>query len=168
VSRLLARPASQVIEHRRTIPMPLHASWVHGNTVTIETPQSVRTLTPQGRGSSIDLHPGAATWLHIAIPTPVIVGDVRVRAQKFFLLLSTASDVKVTEVHIWDGLRRIHEETTTLWGNHSAISTINTFVPPGRHFAQLGTSISFLARATDANHGGHSFTVFSAGADFST
>ena len=148
--------------------MPLHASWVHGNTVTIETPQSVRTHTPQGRGSSIDLHPGAATWLHIAIPTPVFVDDVRLRALRFFLLLSTASGAKITEVHLWDGLRRIHEDSTTLWGDHSAIGTPNTFVPPGRHLAQFGTSISFLARASDDNHGGHSFTVFSAGADFST
>jgi hypothetical protein len=148
--------------------MPLHASWVHGNAVTIETPDSVRTRTPQGQGSIIDLHPGAATWLHIAIPTPVIVDDVRVRAKRFFLLLSTASDVKITEVHIWDGLRRICEQTTTLWGNHSAIGPTNTFVPPGPHFAQLGMSISFLARATDADHGGHGFTVFSAGGDFTT
>ena len=148
--------------------MPLHASWVHGNTVTIETPQSVRTHTPRGEGSHIDLHPGAATWLHIAIPTPVFVGGVRVRARKFFLLLSTASGAKITEVHIWDGLHRIHQVTPTLWGNHSAIGTMNTFVPPGPHFAQLGMSISFLARATDDNHGGHTFTLFSAGADFST
>lgn len=148
--------------------MPLHASWVHGNSVTIETPQSVKRQTPRGEGSNIDLHPGAATWLHIAIPTPVIVDGVRVRAERFFLLLSTASGATITDVHLWDGLHRIREQTTTLVGNHSAIDPFNTFRPLGVYFAQVGMSISFRARATNDNHGGHSFTVFSAGGDFYT
>jgi hypothetical protein len=148
--------------------MALHASWVHGNAVTVESPQIVKVHRPQGSGTLFDLEPGSATWLHIAIPTPVIVRDVRVRAQRFFLLASMASEPTITDVHLYDGFHRIHEVTTSLRGQHSELTNANTFMLPTPRPVQWGTSISFRVQTTDGIHGGHLFTVFSAGADFLT
>jgi hypothetical protein len=55
--------------------MPLHASWVHGNTLTIESPHNVKGPSPRW-GTTVDLKAGAATWLHIAIRR-LIVRDER-------------------------------------------------------------------------------------------
>jgi hypothetical protein len=146
--------------------MPLHASWVHGNTLTIESPQNVTGHLLQGWGTTVDLNAGAATWLHIAIPTPVIVRDVRTHAQRFFLLVSIGLEPVITDVHIYDGPSRIHQAVTSLRGNQSSLSTANTFTLPAPHAVRWGTSISFRVQTTDSIHGGHLFTVFSAGADF--
>lgn len=146
--------------------MTLHANWVHGNAVTVETPENVRVHRPQGSGTLIDLEVGTATWFHIAIPTPVIVRDVRMRAQRFFLLASMASEPTITDVHLYDGVHRIHQVVTSLRGSHSELSNSNTFTLPAPRAVQWGTSISFRVQTTDGIHGGHLFTVFSAGADF--
>jgi hypothetical protein len=66
--------------------VPLYASWVHGNAVTVETP-GVLDVGYYGWGGDMAIKPGAISWFHIPIPTPVIVNDVVLScAASFFSL----------------------------------------------------------------------------------
>ena len=55
--------------------MPLHASWVHGNALTVEDPSALERDGHNGWGRDLAFVPGKASWLHIPLPTPVIVAE---------------------------------------------------------------------------------------------
>jgi Family of unknown function (DUF6623) len=71
--------------------MALHASWIHGNAVRVETPENFKSIRPIGSGTDLEFVPSRLSWLHIPVPTPVFVRDVRVKVQSFFLLFDSDS-----------------------------------------------------------------------------
>ena len=54
-----------------------HAMWVHGTSLTIENPEALEMSTPLGHGMEIVGKKGQTSWIHFAIPTPVIVRGFR-------------------------------------------------------------------------------------------
>ena len=148
--------------------MALHASWVHGNALTVETPANFVSIKPMGWGTDLEFRPDRYSWLHIPIPTPVIVKDVRATVQTFFLL-HNSSNAFLREVHIFDGQNRIHAEnlrTGSAWQQHAAeLDPYNTFTLPQPHSVRWGMGISFLVYGSTPP-GKPTFTVVSAGADF--
>ena len=70
--------------------MALYASWAHGNAVVAENPENMAHVGHFGWGSDMAVNPGRAAWFHVPVPTPVMVGDVRVKLQRFFLLFNVA------------------------------------------------------------------------------
>lgn len=141
-----------------------HASWAHGNAVALEDPTNI-ILRHFGWGTEMQflLSSGAAptgTWGHIPIPTPVIINDVRLRVQKFFLLFKTGQHAAIDNIHIYDGPNRIFAQdfvagTGSLarrTGDHSRrITSDNTFTLPAPIEPQFGLSISFSFRPLAVN-----------------
>jgi Family of unknown function (DUF6623) len=151
--------------------MALHASWNHGNAVRVETPENFKSIKPMGWGTDLELIPGRQSWLHIPVPTPVIVDDVRVRVRTLFLLFN--SDLAfLHDVHIFDGPSRIQsfDLLGTVWGQHgSAIDTVNTFKLSTSHSVSWAMSISFRFEAAKVIEVPRrpTLSVVAAGADFS-
>lgn len=141
-----------------------HASWVHGNAVALEDPTNI-ILRHFGWGTEMQflLSSGAAptgTWGHIPIPTPVIVNDVRLKVQKFFLLFKTGQHAAIDNIHIYDGPKKIFSLdvvpgsniSARRTGDHSrAIDPQNTFTLPTPHEPEFGMSISFSFRPVAVN-----------------
>jgi hypothetical protein len=83
----------------------LHASWVHGNAVTVEAPGNLDRVGHYGWGGDMAIKPGKDSWFHIPVPTPVIVSDTRTKLNRVFLLFDAVSG-SIRNVHVYDGSSR--------------------------------------------------------------
>lgn len=137
--------------------MTKQASWAHGNAVVTELPSGL-LVRHWGGGTEMQFTFEAgqvppAAWAHIAIPTPVIINDVRTKVRNLFLLYKTGQHAAIDSVHIYDGPNRIHTEDFVngggpsplrRTGNHStAIDSRNTITLAADHEVLWGLSISF-------------------------
>lgn len=133
-----------------------YASWVHGNALVLETPKDILVMRRgQGTEMQFTFAPGTTpqgTWCHIAIPTPVILNDVRMKVEKLFLLFKTGQHASIDNIHIWDGPTRIAKFDVTHGSNYSArrtgnhslsVDDRNTITMPAAHEISFGLSISF-------------------------
>lgn len=144
-------------------PIISYASWIHGHSMQIEYPDRIASQWRAGFGFTVEGKPGTDNWFHFAIPTPVIIDDVRLRADSIMLRFSTASvDAFVRHVHIYDG------ETVLAAHNDIYLSGANPFVRlavPGRPLMTWGIGISlgvgFGVEAMD-----HHMQFIAAGCDF--
>jgi hypothetical protein len=128
--------------------MPLYASWVHGNAVTVETPQNLARVGHFGWGGDMQLVPGKGSWMHIPLPTPVIVGDVRTTVQTFFLTYR-AENCEIRAFHVFDGSERIQEfNDLHLSGEHrSPLDAQNTFTLSAPRTVLWGIGLTFFVQA---------------------
>lgn len=88
--------------------MPIaHAMWIHGSSTRIEYPERMEGDTRRG-GAYIKLvgTRRSHNWLHVAIPTAVIVEGRRLRIDSVMLRFR-ANGATLTKVHIYDGDNRI-------------------------------------------------------------
>lgn len=141
-----------------------YASWIHGNAVVLEDPNHI-LISRWGWGSEMQFiaSPGISppgTWCHIAIPTPVIINDVRLKVQKVFLLFQTGQHAAIDNIHIYDGPKKIFASDVVTGsnysprrtGNHSqSIDAQNTFTLPTPQEVSFGLSVSFTFRPVALN-----------------
>jgi hypothetical protein len=140
-----------------------YASWIHGHSMQIEYPDRIAYQRRTGMSFDIEGQPGTDNWFHFAIPTPVIVNDVRLRAGSIMLCFKTFSvDAFVRDVHVYDGGVRIAEY------NNIGLSMDQPFVRlevPGRPAMGYGLGISlgvgFGVEAMD-----HHMQFMAVGCDF--
>jgi hypothetical protein len=151
--------------------MALHASWVHGNAVSVESPEKCRRVGHFGWGGDFSLIPGKGSWFHVPLPTPVIVGDVRTTVRRFFVLF-LAEGCEVRNVHVFDGSAKVHEfNDLGHTGEHrGGLDGANTFDIPQAHTVAFGMGLTVFVQAsigfdTDIPT---RFIVATAGADFLT
>jgi hypothetical protein len=87
-----------------------YASWIHGHSMQIEYPDRIAYQRRTGMSFDIEGKPGTDNWFHFAIPTPVIINDVRLQADSIMLCFMTGSaDAFVQHVHVYDGRYGIAE-----------------------------------------------------------
>lgn len=160
------------------------ASWIHGNAVVAEEPEKVN-VKHMGWGTELFFvtglgRPPAKSWCHIAIPTPVIVNDVRLKVQKLFLLFKTGQHAAIDDIHVYDGPNRIATWDVVAGSNYSArrtgdhskgIDGQNTFTLDAPHEVNFGLSISFTFAPVTVSGGlipdlEGKLLVTTAGADF--
>jgi len=108
-------------------------------------------------------------WFHFPMPTPVILDDIRPPLIKVFVFYKTFAWVDVTNIHLYDGPRRIKTfDGLALSGDHSGgIDASNSWVidPPITVMYGLGISVGVRFGNRDSStYPGILFT--SAGADF--
>lgn len=129
--------------------MALHASWVHGNAVQVESPENFVSVRHFGWGGDAALRPGKASWFHIPIPTPVISGDVRTTVQRLFVLYK-AENCEVRNVHVFDGSTKVQElNNLHLTGEHrTGLGRANTFDLAAPHTVMFGMGITFFVQAS--------------------
>jgi hypothetical protein len=132
------------------------ASWIHGNALVVEEPEKV-IVKHIGWGTELLFVSGLGrtptkTWCHIAIPTPVIVNDVRLKVQNLFMLFKTGQHASIDDIHIYDGPNKIAAWDVVAGSNYSArrsgdhskvIDSQSTFTLPAPHEVIFGLSISF-------------------------
>jgi hypothetical protein len=125
--------------------MAMYASWVHGNALTVESPENLARVGHFGWGADMQIKPGKASWFHIPLPTPVIVGDKRTNAQRVFLLFRSDSG-SIRNVHVYDGSSKVQEfNGLVLGGEHRlALDGQNTFNLAHPHNVAWGMGISFF------------------------
>ncbi len=151
--------------------MAKYASWVHGNALTVESPDTVARMGHFGWGADVLLQPGQASWFHIALPTPVLVAE-RTKLQTAFLLFKTdPGKVCIQTVHVYDGSCLLQEfnDLHLEGAHHLEVDNQNTFRLPVPHELRFGVGISFFCVAPTGFENGASSTqliLAAAGADF--
>ncbi len=146
-------------------PKIAYASWIHGHSMQIEYPDRLASQWRAGFSFTVEGKPGTSNWFHFAIPTPVIINDVRLRADSVMLSFRTSSvDAIVRDVHVYDG------STVIAAHNNIKLTKENLFVRlmiPDRPeiWVALGISIgvSFGVEMMD-----HHMEFIAAGCDFMT
>ena len=139
-----------------------YASWIHGRTLQIEYPDRIAAEDRVGWGALVEGKPGTINWFHFAIPTPVIINDVRLQIDSVLLVFKTGSiDAIVRDVHIYDGPWRIAVfDQVNLTGNQPLVR----LTLPGTPYVGQGLGISvgvgFGVEAMD-----HTMEFYSAGCD---
>jgi len=94
--------------------------------------------------------------------TPVLVNDVRLKAQAELIRFSTGSQASVGAIHVWDGETRIYERNGVNYNGN--LQFIKELIP-GQPEVKWGTGISVLL---NFNGGGANawIELISAGIDF--
>ncbi|HEY7493502.1 MAG TPA: DUF6623 family protein [Candidatus Tectomicrobia bacterium] len=94
--------------------MTLQAVWVHGHAGFPDMPydEQGKPLGGYISSGSSDVpsyqgRPQTHVWFHFPIATPVIHNGIRVRLIKVFVLFRSDPQVALTEIHVWDGPRRV-------------------------------------------------------------
>ncbi len=139
-----------------------YASWTHGHSMEIEYPELMASAIRRGYAYEIEGKPGTSNWFHFAIPTPVIINDVRLQIDSIMLRMTTGSvDSFVRAVHIYDGERRIavHEDVYLVEDNWFV-----RFAVPDAPYLQWGLGIS-LGVGFGVEMMSHTMSFISAGAD---
>ena len=152
--------------------MGFHASWVHGNALTVENPENLKRIGHYGWGADMQIAPGKESWFHVPLPTPVIPMNTQSSLVRVFLMFE-AEQGSIRNVHIYDGPAKVQEfNDLHLRGNHmSAPDGVNTFNLANPHGMVFGIGISFLFIADigfDSPIPPSRLVVASAGGDYTT
>jgi len=142
-----------------------HAMWIHGHSMQIEYPDRLASQWRAGFSFTVEGKPNSTNWFHFAIPTPVIVNDVRLRADSVMLRFKTSSvDAWVRDVHVYDGenLIAVHDKV-----NLSKDHLFERFMIPDRPEVLWGIGIS-IGVSCGVEMMDHHMEFIAAGCDFMT
>lgn len=140
-----------------------YASWIHGHSMQVEYPDRIASEWRAGFGITVEGKPGTTNWFHFAIPTPVIIDDVRLRADKVMLRFKTGSvDAFVRHVHVYDGEKLIAAHNDV---NLSKENLFVGFVVPDRPLVLWGLGIS-IGVGFGVEMMDHHMDFIAAGCDF--
>ncbi len=138
-----------------------HASWIHGTAVELEN----KSWSAARYGPWTTVRPSnesTSGWVHFAIPAPVVVNGVRVKAQSVMLRFSTGPHATIGAIHVYDGEKKILNLNGTNY--HGSLQYVREVIPktPEVH-SGLGISLYL-----NFNGNGHDAYVqlISAGIDF--
>lgn len=139
-----------------------YASWIHGHSMQVEYPDRIVRHERNGWGTDIEGNPGTINWFHFAVPTPVIINDVRMQADSVMLCFETGSaDAVVRDVHVYDGRTRIAEfNEINLFGDQSFVRLVLPGAPPMWQGIGISLGVSFGVEAMD-----HLMRFYAAGCD---
>lgn len=121
--------------------MPLkQAAWTHGLAVQLES--TSWSALRQGFFTTVrPSNESTSAWFHFAIPTPVIVNDVLLKADSALVRFATGNQTKIGAIHVYDGERRIAEYNGTTY--RGALQLVRVQIPGSPEIA-WGTGISIL------------------------
>jgi hypothetical protein len=147
------------------LKMTMQAFWTHGNALTIETLESLASATRFGWGTDIIMRPGAASWFHVPLASPVISDGVRTSLQRAFVLFKSEGG-SITNVHLYDGASKFKSfDGLSLQGDHrNGLDGSNTLELASPHSVLFGIGISF--RFAAAPRSSAQLSVATAGGDF--
>jgi Family of unknown function (DUF6623) len=137
------------------------AMWVHGHSIQPENPAlTVGRIGWAGQIRTLD----SAGWYHIAIPTTVIVTDIRQRIDSAMVEFATGTQGFLRAFHVYDGQTRIaFQDNLNVTG--AGVFYRFTLSSPARPFVGLGIGISLnLALGHDPQQAW--IDIHAAGVDF--
>ncbi|MFI7448559.1 DUF6623 family protein [Nonomuraea sp. NPDC049714] len=128
----------------------LYASWQHGFTAVAEKPST--SALRQGFGVTFTLPANGGDWIHLAIPTPVIVEDRRAGLDRVLIFFNARETSALLHVHVWDGPNQILvRDNLEIKGDHSHGIDGNNVFPVGRDGIGWGCGISLFFTAGASN-----------------
>ncbi len=141
----------------------VYASWIHGHSMQIEYPDRIASQRRAGFSYDVEGKPGTSNWFHFAVPTPVIINDVRLRIDAVMLRFTTASvDAFVRDVHVYDGEKRIAiHDGINLSGENGFVKLLVPDRPEVRWGLGISIGVGFGVEMMD-----HHMQFISAGCDF--
>src|SRR3954470_11297996 len=95
------------------------AVWMHGHGLQSENPTFA--VGRVGWGGQIK-QLGSQGWYHLAIPTPVIVTDIRLRLDAAVIQFSGGSQGLIHGVHVYDGNNQICRRDYSAGGRDPDVS----------------------------------------------
>ena len=142
-----------------------YASWIHGRTMQIEYPDRIAREDRIGWCAFVEGKPGTINWFHFAIPTPVIINDVRLQIDSVLLIFKTGSvDAVVRDVHVYDGPWRIAVfDLINLTGDQPLVRLVLPGTPAVGQGLGISVGVGFGVEMMD-----HTMEFYSAGCDFVT
>jgi hypothetical protein len=154
--------AAPTVRADAAIAIPF-ASWIHGHSMHFEYPDRITNERRTGFSIAFDGKSGTSNWLHFAIPTPVIINDVRMRASSVMLRFKTGSvDAFVRDVHVYDGEKLIAAHNGV---GLSKDHLFERFVIPDTPQVQWGLGIS-IGVGFGVESMSHHMEFIAAGCDF--
>jgi len=140
-----------------------YASWIHGRTLQIEYPDRIAREDRNGWCAFVEGKPGTDNWFHFAVPTPVIINDVRMQVDSVMLVFKTGSaDAFVRDVHVYDGRWRIAVfDLINLSGEQPFVRLVLPGAPPIGAGLGISVGVGFGVESMD-----HTMEFYSAGCDF--
>jgi len=140
-----------------------YASWIHGRTLQIEYPDRIAREDRNGWCAFVEGKPGTDNWFHFAVPTPVIINDVRMQIDSVLLIFKTGSvDAVVRDVHVYDGPWRIAVfDLINLTGDQPLVRLVLPGTPALGQGLGISLGVGFGVEAMD-----HTMEFYSAGCDF--
>lgn len=155
--------------------MSLYASWIHGNALVVQNEASSNLVSIDHSGWGVDMmvKPRSASWFHIPIPTPVVIGDTRAKLIRVFITFYSDPGGRIESVHVFDGFNKIHQFDGLIseGDNRNELNSSNTFTLPTPHDVTQGIGISFsfvTATPFDTPNFHFRLQVVSAGGDYTT
>ena len=135
------------------------AMWVHGHSMRNEDP--ALNVVPIGWAGQLR-HLNSQGWYHIAIPTTVIVTDIRQNIDSAMVQFDAGPQASLRNFHIYDGYNRIANYDGL---NLTGVGQFPRFPVPGRPLVFWGIGISMnFALGADPTQAW--VDVHSAGVDF--
>jgi hypothetical protein len=102
----------------------------------------------QGFGVTFSLPANGGDWIHLAIPTPVIVEDRRATLDRVLILFDARETSALLQVHVWDGPDRILvRDGLRVEGDHAHSLSADNIFPVGRDGINWGCGISMFFTA---------------------
>jgi hypothetical protein len=132
--------------------MALTAMWTHGNAVIPETPNLLSQNTHFGFGTQVKLNHGTTQWFHVPMPTPVILGGVRPKLKRIFILGTSDVSSCITRVHIFDNNNRMEDRGVLICGDKLTIKPENTLQLDRTIFFGLGITMFIDSRNLEASY----------------
>lgn len=139
-----------------------HAAWIHGTSIEFENSSWAALALRQGFFTTVRPSNDTSGWLHFAIPTPVIVNDVRLKAQSAMLRFSTGPKASIAAVHVYDGETKIYENNNA---NYKGQLQFTRDVLNNQPEVKWGTGISILVNFSGRDSDAW-IQLISAGIDF--
>ena len=141
------------------------AMWIHGHSIKVEYHDRIKSIWRAGFYARIVGKPSTTNWFHFSIPTTVIVSDKRQMIDSVMIRFkSGSSNAKITNVHIYDGERKIASHD----GLNLSPSTWSwpRFNVPGKPDILWGVGISIGVSFTGTTDAQNTLEFSSAGVDF--
>lgn len=141
------------------------AMWTHGHSVKIENPDRISSVWRAGFFSRIVGRQGTSTWLHFAVPTPVIADNLRLMGDSAMLRYRCGGSTRVTNVHVFDGTARIAAHDGLSLSPQGPFA-FHRFDIPGKPDVLWGYGITVGVRFDGVTDEANTIEISAAGVDF--
>ena len=128
------------------------AVWIHGTSVQIENHSWAARSHRQGLFTTvIPSNETTSGWVHFAIPTPVIVNNVRLKAQSAMVHFTTGQQASIGSVHVWDGETILYvKDQVNYKGNRAVVQEVIPNMPEVNWGVGISVLVNFNGTGPDA------------------
>lgn len=115
------------------------AFWVHGNAAQLQLPSDLKSPAVTNGGFTVKVSPAKSGWIHMPLPTPTVVDDIRAELTAIHLNFSIDNpNAYIQQVVVYDGGASVATLPDAPYGGESAL----TLGLPAAHSVKSGIGLS--------------------------